>query len=105
MKNINWKVRMRNKSFWLAVVPAALLLVQVLAVPFGYNFEIDAINKQLLDIVNAAFAFLSILGVVTDPTTKGVSDSERALKYDTPKIDEQPDYGDGQEFTERKDVK
>ncbi|WP_270607496.1 phage holin [Enterococcus thailandicus] len=105
MKNINWKVRRRNKSFWLAVVPAALLLVQVIAVPFGYNFEIDVINKQLLDIVNAAFAFLSILGVVTDPTTQGVTDSKQALKYDTPKIDEKPDYGDGQEFTERKDVK
>ena len=105
MKNINWKVRRRNKSFWLAVVPAALLLIQVIAVPFGYNFEIDVINKQLLDIVNAAFAFLSILGVVTDPTTQGVTDSEQAMKYDTPKIDEKVDYGDGQEFTERKDVK
>lgn len=105
MKNINWKVRMKNKSFWLAVVPAALLLVQVLAVPFGYKFEIDVINKQLLDIVNAAFAFLSILGVVTDPTTQGVTDSKQAMKYDTPKIDEKVDYGDGQEFTERKDVK
>lgn len=87
MKNINWKVRMRNKSFWLAVVPAALLLAQVIAVPFGYNFEIDVINKQLLDIINAAFAFLSILGVVTDPTTKGVSDSEQALNYSKPKED------------------
>jgi phi LC3 family holin len=85
MKNINWKVRMKNKSFWLAVVPAALLLAQVIAVPFGYNFEINNINKQLLDIVNAAFAFLSILGVVTDPTTKGVSDSEQALNYKKPK--------------------
>ncbi|HGF7694362.1 TPA: phage holin [Enterococcus faecium] len=87
MKNINWKVRMRNKSFWLAVVSAALLLAQVIAVPFGYNFEIDVINKQLLDIINAAFAFLSILGVVTDPTTKGVSDSEQALSYSKPKED------------------
>lgn len=87
MKNINWKVRMRNKSFWLAVVPAALLLAQVIAVPFGYKFEIDVINKQLLDIVNAAFALLSILGVVTDPTTKGVSDSEQALSYSKPKED------------------
>lgn len=87
MKNINWKVRMRNKSFWLAVVPAALLLAQVIAVPFGYNFEIDVINKQFLDIINAAFAFLSILGVVTDPTTKGVSDSEQALSYSKPKED------------------
>ncbi len=87
MKNINWKVRMKNKSFWLAVVPTALLLAQVIAVPFGYNFEIEVINKQLLDIINAAFAFLSILGVVTDPTTKGVSDSEQALSYSKPKED------------------
>lgn len=87
MNSINWKVRIKNKSFWLAVVPAALLLIQVIAVPFGYKFEIDAINKQLLDIVNAAFAFLSILGVVTDPTTRGVSDSEQALSYSRPKED------------------
>ncbi len=87
MNSINWKVRMKNKSFWLAVVPAALLLIQVIAVPFGYKFEIDAINKQLLDIINAAFAFLSILGVVTDPTTRGVSDSEQALSYSRPKED------------------
>lgn len=87
MNSINWKVRIKNKSFWLAVVPAALLLIQVIAVPFGYKFEIDAINKQLLDIINAAFAFLSILGVVTDPTTRGVSDSEQALSYSRPKED------------------
>ncbi|EGP4828588.1 phage holin [Enterococcus lactis] len=87
MKNINWKVRMKNKSFWLAIVSAGLLLSQVIAVPFGYKFEIDVINKQLLDIVNAAFAFLSILGVVTDPTTKGVYDSEQALNYSKPKED------------------
>ncbi len=43
--------------------------------------------------------------MVTDPTTKGVTDSKQALKYDAPKIDEKPDYGDGQEFTERKDIK
>ncbi|MBR9930360.1 phage holin [Enterococcus sp. 079] len=86
MKNINWKVRMKNKSFWLAIVSAGLLLSQVIAVPFGYKFEIDVINKQLLDIVNAAFAFLSILGVVTDPTTRGVSDSEQAMTYKNRKL-------------------
>lgn len=79
---------MRNESFWLAGVPVSLLLTQVIAVPFGYKFEIDVINKQLLDIINAAFAFLSILGVVTDPTTRGVSDSEQALRYSKPKEDD-----------------
>ena len=73
---INWKVRIKNKSFWLALVPAILLLAQVVAVPFGYKFDIDLINKQLLDIVNAAFGVLTIVGVVADPTTAGITDKE-----------------------------
>lgn len=79
---INWKVRIRSIKFWLAIVPAFLLLVQVVAVPFGYNFKIEPLNSQLIAIINAVFAVLSILGVVTDPTTAGVSDSRQALKYD-----------------------
>ena len=73
---INWKVRIKNKSFWLAIVPAFLLLAQTVAVPFGYKFDIDLINKQLLDIVNAAFGVLTIVGVVADPTTAGITDKE-----------------------------
>ncbi|MFD1466461.1 phage holin [Lapidilactobacillus mulanensis] len=76
---INWKVRVKSPKFWLAIVPAFLLLAQVVAVPFGYDFEIEPLNSQLIAIVNAAFALLSILGVVTDPTTPGASDSERVL--------------------------
>lgn len=78
---INWKVRLLSKKFWLAIVPASLLLIQVIAVPFGYNFDIAIISKELLDIVNAAFAVLAVLGVVVDPTTPGIDDSERALTY------------------------
>ena len=73
---INWKTRLKNKTFWLALVPAILLLAQVVAVPFGYKFDIDLINKQLLDIVNAAFGVLTIVGVVADPTTAGITDKE-----------------------------
>ena len=79
---INWKVRVKSIKFWLAIVPAFLLLVQVVAVPFGYDFKIEPLNSQLIAIVNAVFAVLSILGVVTDPTTAGVSDSTQALEYD-----------------------
>ncbi|MFC6170441.1 phage holin [Loigolactobacillus jiayinensis] len=71
---MNWKTRIKNKTFWLALVPAILLLAQVVAVPFGYKFDIDLINKQLLDIVNAAFAVLTIVGIVADPTTAGITD-------------------------------
>lgn len=71
---MNWQTRIKNKTFWLALVPAILLLAQVIAVPFGYKFDIDLINKQLLDIVNAAFGVLTIIGVVADPTTAGITD-------------------------------
>lgn len=72
--NIDWKARIKNKSFWVALVPAVLLLFQLIAVPFGYDFKIEGINEQLLAIINAAFALLSILGVVSDPKSKGISD-------------------------------
>lgn len=81
---INFKVRAKNKSFWLALIPAVLLLVQVVLAPLGYNWDYGVLNQQLAAIINALFAVLSIVGVITDPTTVGVSDSERALGYTVP---------------------
>lgn len=83
--NINWKVRIRNKNFWLALIPALLLLVQVVAAPFGYKWDFGVLNQQLAAIINAVFALLSILGVVNDPTTAGISDSVQALTYEDPR--------------------
>lgn len=82
---INWKVRIRNKSFWLALVPAVLLLIQTILVPFGYEWDFAGLNKELTAIINALFAVLSVLGVVTDPTTEGIGDSKQALTYNKPK--------------------
>lgn len=84
---INWRVRVKNKSFWLALIPAVLLLVQVCAAPFGYEWDFGVLGQQLTAIVNAAFAVLSILGIATDPTTAGLSDSKQAMTYQTPKED------------------
>lgn len=84
---INWKVRIKNKSWWLAIIPAVLILIQVVAVPFGYRFEIGPLQEQLIAIVNALFVVLALLGIVTDPTTKGLGDSQRALGYDEPHED------------------
>lgn len=84
---INWKVRLKNKQFWLLLIPAVLLLVQVIAVPFGYDFKIEVISKQLLDIVNAVFVVLTILGIVNDPTTHGIQDSTQVLDYEKPRKD------------------
>lgn len=82
---INWKVRIKNKNFWIALIPAMLLLVQAVASVFGYTLDLGDIGNGLLAVVNAAFAVLSILGIVTDPTTKGISDSDQAMTYDKPK--------------------
>ena len=82
---VNWKVRIKNKTFWLALVPAVLLLVQVCAAPFGYDWDFGVLSAQLAAIVNALFAVLAILGIVADPTTAGVGDSEQALSYEKPK--------------------
>ena len=85
MKNINWKVRIKNKTFWVAIIPAVLLLVQVVAAVFGITIDLGEMGNKLLDVVNAAFGVLAILGIVTDPTTQGISDSQRALTYTEPK--------------------
>lgn len=83
--NINWTVRVKNKNFWLTLIPAVLLLVQVVAGVFGYTLELGELGDKLLAVVNALFAVLTILGIVTDPTTAGVSDSQQALTYSEPK--------------------
>ena len=81
---INWKVRLKNKNFWLSIIPAILLLIQSVAQVFGYTLDFGQLSGRLLDVVNALFVVLAILGIVTDPTTAGVSDSERAMGYDEP---------------------
>lgn len=82
---INWQVRIKSKQFWLALIPAVLLLVQVVAAVFGFELDLGDIGNKLLDVVNALFAVLAILGIVVDPTTEGVGDSAQALTYDRPK--------------------
>lgn len=83
--NINWKVRFANKQFWLSLIPALLLLIQVVAAVFGYALDLGDLGNRLLAVVNALFAVLAILGIVTDPTTTGVSDSDQAMTYNKPK--------------------
>lgn len=82
---INWKVRLKNKNFWITVIPAFLLFVQGVLAIFGVSIDVGNIGNKLIAVVNAAFVVLSILGIVTDPTTAGVSDSDQAMTYQTPK--------------------
>lgn len=84
---INWKVRLKNKAFWVAVIPAVLLLIQAVAALFGFTIDLGDTGDKLLTVVNATFALLAILGVVNDPTTAGLQDSGLALTYSKPKED------------------
>ena len=88
MRNINWLVRVKNKAFWVALIPAVLLLIQVVAAVFGLTIDLGDLGNKLLDVVNAVFMILAILGVVTDRTTAGITDSTQALEYTEPKKDE-----------------
>lgn len=88
--NINWTVRIKNKAFWVALIPAVLLLVTQVAAVFGYTLDFGVLQEQLVAIVGTVFSLLAILGIVVDPTTEGVGDSIQALQYEKPKtLDEQ----------------
>lgn len=82
---VNWKVRVRNKNFWLALIPAVLLLIQVVAGVFNFSLDLGDLGNKLVAVVNALFAVLSIIGVVNDPTTAGFNDSKLAMTYEEPK--------------------
>lgn len=82
---INWNVRIKNKVFWMSIIPALLILVQTVANVFGFVIDLGELSGKLLAVVEAVFVVLAILGIVADPTTKGVTDSEQALTYTEPK--------------------
>ena len=73
---INWKVRLQSYPFWVALFGFVGLIVN---------------NSGLIDLVEYnkyVDAFMLVLlagGIVADPTTEGLSDSEQALNYDKPK--------------------
>lgn len=84
---INWTVRIKNKNFWLALIPAVLLLAQTVAAVCGYTLDLGELGNRLIAVVNAVFGVLVVLGVVNDPTTAGMRDSRQAQGYQAPKED------------------
>lgn len=85
---IYWLVRIRNKNFWMAVIPALALVVQAVAAVFGYSLDFTSLVGKILAVVDVVFALLVILGLVNDPTTAGLQDSNRAMSYEVPYKDE-----------------
>ena len=71
----DWKESFKNKMFWLAIIPAVLLVIQTVAAVFGYALDLGDLGNKLIDVVNAIFSVLVIAGIVVDPSTPGVGDS------------------------------
>lgn len=84
---INWKVRFKNKAFWVALIPAVFVLIQMVAAIFGFEFDFTELSMKILAAVDALFVILSIFGIVADPTTEGLKDSKQAMTYTEPKGD------------------
>ena len=80
---INWLLRLKNKTTLAALIPVVLGFVYQVAAILGIAVPVtqDALMQVLLLALNALVA----LGVVVDPTTQGVGDSTRALAYTEPK--------------------
>ena len=82
MNKINWKVRFRN-PIWLTSFFGLLI---------GFIFNMLALfdiypkfsQAQVTEIVSQVLTFLGLIGVLVDPTTVGISDSERAMTYTEP---------------------
>lgn len=80
---INWKVRLKNPAFWLTLIPATVTFAYTVLALCGI---VPSISEDV--IINGAAAIitgLSTLGVLVDPTTAGLSDSELAMSYEAPK--------------------
>ena len=84
---INWTVRIKNKAFWVTIIPAVLLLVQQICAMFGVELNIAGVSNQLVSIVGTVFGILSLIGIVNDPTVATLSDSKQAMTYEEPKKD------------------
>lgn len=81
MPKINWKVRIKSIKFWAAIIPAVLYLCSIVSKWFGIDINVDMIQEEALMFVESVFAILIILGIVVDPTTPDINDSDRAMGY------------------------
>jgi len=81
---VNWKVRIKNKNFWIGLIPAILVLVKETMAIFGWYVDMTQVSGRIVNAIEALFVVLAIVGIVNDPTTEGFSDSYRAMGYDKP---------------------
>ena len=79
---INWKVRFKNK-IWLGSF-LSLIVSFVYSMLGLFDIFPDVTRNNVIEILNQILTFLGLIGVLVDPTTAGLGDSERAMGYDEP---------------------
>lgn len=81
--NINWKLRFQNKTTLTAIVLAFVALVYQVLSLIGIVPPVS--ESQIVEVVGMVINLLCLLGIVVDPTTSGITDSQQALSYEKPK--------------------
>ena len=76
---INWKARFKNKTFLVSL--CALIISFIYEVLSLIEIVPTVSENNILQIVYIIINILGVMGVIIDPTTKGIGDSERALTY------------------------
>lgn len=79
---INWKLRLQNKATLLAIMSAIVVFVFSILNTLGIEPAME--QEQVMGIITTVATILASLGILVDPTTSGISDSDRALGYDEP---------------------
>ncbi len=79
---INWKVRLKNKV-WLGSF-CSLVVGFVYSMLALFDVFPEVTQSLVLQLMNQVLTFLGLIGVIVDPTTAGIGDSERALGYEEP---------------------
>ena len=79
---INWKVRFKNK-IWLG---SFLSLIVSFAYSMLALFDVfpSVTQSLVVQLMNQVLTFLGLIGVIVDPTTAGLGDSDRAMGYTEP---------------------
>ena len=79
---LNWKVRFKNKV-WLGSF-LSLIVGFVYSMLALFDVFPEVTQSLVLQLVNQVLTFLGLIGVIVDPTTAGLGDSERAMSYSEP---------------------
>ena len=87
-KKINWKVRFKNKVWLTSFI--SLIVGFVYNILNAFDIYPAVMQNTVMEIAGQVLTFLGMFGVIADPTTDGLYDSQRALQYETPWVDEDP---------------